>query len=212
MLVTMFFGCDRIDRICCAGFVFFIWVIYAVFFQGEFLSVGGDGDDILHIVQVHILFAEIFRVNLRAILCTVVEGAVTADQSRIGYFAGIRDEAVISCQVEYEDGKEQKRQHDRCNDLLRPVEEGAEIIFVDDLHDAGSDDCKQQHPDDRDDESAAGPDRTDEKPCKKPYHQRHGDADHGLHRVEDDRTSCPLVPAQTAADPGEEEKEDGQSQ
>ena len=198
------------ELICC-GIVSGLFV-HGALVQGEVLAVRGDGDDILHIAQVHVFFTEFLPGDPGAFLCDKIVRIIYADQGCIGHFACIRYKAVVACQVEGKEGKKGESQDHRRNDLQRPVEEGAEIIFIDDLHDAGSNDDEQQHPDDGDDESAAAPDGGDEEPCKKSGLQRDGDADYGFHRVEDDRAPCPLVSAQTAADPGEEKEQDGQSQ
>ena len=97
---------------------------------------------------MHVFFAEYIFRDLLSVLSAERVVAAYADQGGVFYLAGIRNEAVVACDVEGKAHIDQEGKHDCDDNFQRAAEKGAEVIVVDDLHDAGGNDGKQQHPDD----------------------------------------------------------------
>ena len=135
-----------------------------------------DGDHILNIFQVHETISKGRGIQIVAFL--IVQGTVViaADQCRILNLIGIRKIAVVSCDIEEEAQEDSKGNDQGQGDLQWMPEKGPEIIVIDDLHDAGCQQGKQDHP--QNSQGSAVLDRSKEQTNKEAGHDRSRDADH----------------------------------
>ena len=137
---------------------------------------------------------------------------LSGDQGCIRDLAGIGNIAVITGDIKQKRQIDQESQRESGGDLQGPVEEGAEIKLVNDLHDTGGDHGEKDQPDHGDDVAAQDADRgKNESGCQSDHHS-HGDADDGPNRPEDHSRAGAFVPAEPVTDPGQQEKEGGQGQ
>ena len=137
---------------------------------------------------------------------------LSGDQGCIRDLAGIGNIAVITGDIKQKRQIDQESQRESGGDLQGPVEEGAEIKLVNDLHDTGGDHGEKDQPDHGDDVAAQDADRgKNESSCQSDHHS-HGDADDGPNRPEDHSRAGAFVPAEPVTDPGQQEKEGGKGQ